>query len=201
MLVAYVLYPVKVLGPGERIGIWLYGCNRRCKGCATPQLQEFRQEKEISVDRLCEMVFSVLDKYPVDGITISGGEPMEQAEELQEFLKKISPRIDDILLYTGYTLEQLLERNPKTIQDIQKYVTVLIEGEYIEDENKGHVLRGSDNQKIHYKNQDVKEKYERYITESGQRKCLQTFQVSDGIFTVGIPEKGFRERLESRLNL
>jgi len=200
MLVAYVLYPIKVLGPGERIGIWLCGCNRRCKGCVTPQLQEFRQEKQISVDKLCEMVFSILDKYPVDGVTISGGEPLEQAEELLEFLKKISLRIEDILLYTGYTLEQLYKKNMEMTKSILKYLSVLIEGEYIENENNGHALKGSDNQNIYYKSQEMREVYERYIEEQMKRKCLQTFQVSDGFFTIGIPEKGFRDKLECRIN-
>ena len=46
MYVARILYPVKVLGPGNRIGIWVSGCNHRCKGCSNPEL--WKQEERIN---------------------------------------------------------------------------------------------------------------------------------------------------------
>ena len=47
MNVARILFPVQVLGPGNRIGIWLCGCNRACKGCSNPELWIQRDEFEI----------------------------------------------------------------------------------------------------------------------------------------------------------
>lgn len=199
MLVAYVLFPVKVLGPGDRIGIWLYGCNRRCKGCATPELQVFNSKKDISVEYLCEMVNAVLKKHTVDGITISGGEPFEQAEELGDFLEKISPKVKDILLYTGYTIEQIKSIKPVATEKILKNISVLIDGEYREEENHGHALKGSENQRIHYGSSEIRQRYEQYITAWSKRKGIQNFVVSDGIFTVGIPERGFVRKLEKKL--
>ena len=47
MNVARILYPVKVLGPGKRIGIWLCGCDRECFGCSNPELWEPKPEYEL----------------------------------------------------------------------------------------------------------------------------------------------------------
>ena len=197
---AYVLYPVMVLGPGKRVGIWLYGCNRRCKGCISPQLQEFNYSKNISVDRLIERLDSVLDNHEVDGITISGGEPFEQAQELDDFLEKISTKVKDVLLYTGYTIEELKGKESPVIENILKKVSVLIDGEYRENENKGHAIKGSENQRIIYNDDAVRQLYEQYIDCCSSKKRLQNFELSDGVFTVGIPEKGTMEKLEKQLH-
>ena len=82
MYVARILYPVEVLGPGKRIGLWLSGCSRKCAGCSNPELWEQKKEQLISVERLSSLLHRIALNRPVDGMTITGGEPMDQAAEL-----------------------------------------------------------------------------------------------------------------------
>lgn len=44
MYIARILYPVKVLGPGERIGIWMDGCEHGCIGCSNPELWDIQSK-------------------------------------------------------------------------------------------------------------------------------------------------------------
>lgn len=89
MQVDRVLFPVTALGPGNRLGMWMIGCHKRCKKCANPELQIFDKTKEISVEQLEEMILKT-DVKTYRGVTISGGEPFAQPGELRKFLKKIS---------------------------------------------------------------------------------------------------------------
>lgn len=49
MYVARILYPVMVLGPGKRIGIWFVGCRHQCKGCSNPELWETAEKYQITL--------------------------------------------------------------------------------------------------------------------------------------------------------
>lgn len=82
MNVARILYPVKVLGPGNRVGIWLCGCSRACKGCSNPELWEQRPEYEVSPIEVCKLIQKIVSSHTIDGFTISGGEPMDQASAI-----------------------------------------------------------------------------------------------------------------------
>ena len=104
MNVARILFPVQVLGPGNRIGIWLCGCNRACKGCSNPELWTKRDEFEIDVANVASLIRKVAESNKVDGFTISGGEPFQQADELLLLLSYLTPISTDILIYTGYRL-------------------------------------------------------------------------------------------------
>ena len=100
MNLARILYPVQVLGPGNRIGIWLCGCNRACKGCSNPELWIQRDEFEIDVANVASLIRKVAESHIVDGFTISGGEPFQQADELLLLLSYLTPISTDILIYT-----------------------------------------------------------------------------------------------------
>lgn len=189
MNVARILYPVKVLGPGLRVGIWLCGCNRRCRGCSNPELWEQKPEYEISISKIIELVSKIADKNEIDGFTISGGEPMDQTEELSELIERIRQYSSDILIYTGYTLEQLRERRDDRTEKITSRIAVLIDGEYKEEENVNAVIRGSSNQKIHILNTEFEETYKTYLDTAHNQ--IQNFTTSDGIVSVGIHRKGF----------
>ncbi len=189
MNVARVLYPVQVLGPGKRIGIWVAGCSRGCKGCSNPELWEKRPEFEVSVDQLVSLIESIKEDHEIDGFTISGGEPMNQAEELAQLLRTLRTITSDVLVYTGYRREELQKKQDPAINEVLDSIAVLVDGEYIEELNDDTFLRGSSNQRVHILNLACKEKYQRYL-ESGHNQ-IQNFTTTDGVVSVGIHRKTF----------
>lgn len=106
-----IQYPVYNLGPGKRIGIWTQGCSKGCKNCLSKSLWPFEGGKSIPLHQVFTQIIKVADYY--DGITITGGEPMDQYEPLMEFCKFVKSNTDmDILVYSGYTIEEIQENHP-----------------------------------------------------------------------------------------
>ena len=110
MYIARILYPVRVLGPGDRIGIWFAGCEHHCKGCSNPELWEERTEYMTSAAVIKQLVTRVSAENPVDGFTLTGGDPFFQLEALKELLPILLEFSQDILVYTGYLYEDLKEK-------------------------------------------------------------------------------------------
>ena len=190
MYIDRVLYPVRSLGPGRRIAIWTSGCNKRCSGCANPELWIQHPEQRITPQRLAASIFENIHG-DVDGITISGGEPFLQAVELTEFLDLLSIE-GDILIFSGYTYEELISNNVS--KNLLDRIDVLIDGEYKDSLNDGKsALRGSTNQRIHYLNSRVVEQYERYLK---QGRIIQNFVYDYNILSVGIHNPGVRDSKE-----
>ena len=86
MYIARVLYPVEVLGPGKRVGIWFCGCPHRCKGCSNPELWEFQERYKTTPETVFGMINSIAAEHTIDGFTITGGDPMYQPEDLQNLI-------------------------------------------------------------------------------------------------------------------
>lgn len=198
MNVARILYPVVTLGPGKRIGIWFCGCHRACPGCSNPELWEKREEYEVSVNALIGLIHRISDQYPVDGFTITGGEPMNQAEELQMLLPELRKISTDILVYSGYTLEELHAQKSAAIEDVLSGIAVLIDGAYVQERNTDVLLRGSDNQRIWILDEEQRDRYEAYLKTSHNQ--VQNFTGRDGIISVGIHRPDFMAAFAKHVN-
>jgi anaerobic ribonucleoside-triphosphate reductase activating protein len=183
MRIGRVLYPIKALGPGERLGIWVSGCERRCPGCANPELWS-KEGREVMLPILLSMCRAAVKDYRLSGITITGGEPLLQAEELTDLLEGLDGICKDILLFTGYTMEEIKGADNPHFPKLLSHVSVLVDGEYIQERNEGDLLRGSSNQVIHYLDETVKAKYEAYLRTD--RRIIDSFAAEDGIVSVGI---------------
>lgn len=184
MRIERIIKGVKNLGPGNRLAIWTNGCNKRCQGCVSKNLQ-------IIDERTNTDIIATLNEYRldnVDGVTISGGEPFIQAKELKaviEFL--LEKNINDILIYSGYTYEELLDAKDDNINYILDNIAVLIDGEYIDylNDNTSNI-KGSTNQKMHIFNKEYEKKYIDYIKVERE---LEVFYVANLKIGVGIPTK------------
>jgi anaerobic ribonucleoside-triphosphate reductase activating protein len=198
MNVARILYPVKVLGPGNRVGIWVCGCPKRCPGCGNPELWERSSKYEISVSELKALIGKIAATHKIDGFTITGGEPMAQPGELAQFIAYLKTLSTDILIYTGYKYEDLRRQSSGYIEEILRSAAVLIDGEYIEELNTGARLRGSENQSIVVLNGEYRSEYESYMEAS--RNQIQNFTASDGVISVGIHRRGFAGEIGIRVN-
>ncbi len=188
MYVSRILYPVKVLGPGQRIGIWMSGCIHKCPGCSNPELWSMNEKSLTTGNDVMRMIHSISAHHPIDGFTITGGDPFLQPEALRELLPQLAQISEDILVYTGYQYEQLSH-----YEDILKYVSVLIDGPYIEERNHGEPLRGSDNQRIFFLKKSYKESYKPILSQENSQ--IQNFNTGEGIISVGIHLPNYPEQL------
>lgn len=135
-------------GPGIRMVLFAQGCKHNCNGCHNPETHSFVGGTLYNTDWIIEQV----KKNPLlDGLTFSGGEPFEQAEGFSELALKVKQLGLNIMTYTGYTLEHLLE-NPNQIIGITELINntdILVDGRF--DLTKRNILlkfRGSENQRI-----------------------------------------------------
>ena len=143
------IVPASVVdGPGFRYTVFTQGCRHNCRGCHNPQTHDFNGGYYVDTDDLFnEMMSDPLIK----GMTFSGGDPFEQPAPLAELAKKARAAGKDIIVYTGYTFEQLLSRaesDPDT-DALLKQTDVLIDGPFVlEKLNLELKFRGSENQRI-----------------------------------------------------
>jgi anaerobic ribonucleoside-triphosphate reductase activating protein len=76
----------KVNGPGNRFVLWTQGCSKGCSECFNPETWSNNIFKELSP----KQIFELIKNFEVDGVTISGGDPLEQEDELLELLMLLS---------------------------------------------------------------------------------------------------------------
>lgn len=171
-----------VLGPGLRYVLWTQGCQRRCKGCVTPESQPLDGGTEIDIEALAT---DIVDNSRIDGLTVSGGEPFLQAGQLNRLLELVHqyrPELT-VIVYTGYTIEQL-EHLPQAKEALQN-VDVLIDGEYVEELNDNKGIRGSSNQRIIALSHRL-DKYLAHMAD-GIRKIEYVAQDATTATTIGVP--------------
>ena len=114
---------------------------------------------------------------------------MDQPKELARLLKLIMPVSDDILIYTGYQIEELIARKDEWTDFILQNTAVLIDGPYKEELNDNSILRGSSNQRVHILNDRMRDRYQSFFAEA--RNQIQNFTTGDGIVSVGIHRPTF----------
>ena len=194
MQVGKLLYPVTTLGPGTRLGIWTTGCRRQCPGCANPELQETDPSKDCPVSQLLESVRSL----EFDGVTVSGGEPFLQAAELRELVSAVRRMgIDDILVFTGYTLKELRSMNDEDVNYVLSNIAVLVDGPFVESEYVEDPLRGSANQNVIVLNPRYQDTYDEYRK---RKKTVDIFNFGNETHFIGIPSPGYDELYRSYVN-
>ncbi len=141
----------EALGPGKRAVIWVQGCALHCPGCVSPSYQPFKAASLIEVGPLAARI---LQNPNIDGLTISGGEPVHQSIGLTRMIDLLLAQRPDltVLSFSGYTLEELQTRTD--IPGIAAYLSrldCLIDGPYLQALDDGLAgLRGSSNQMIHH---------------------------------------------------
>ncbi|MBR4570361.1 MAG: radical SAM protein [Candidatus Riflebacteria bacterium] len=185
----------KVLGPGDRAVIWFYGCSRNCDGCIAKSMNHSEIFAECTPEDLYEWVKNCNN---IEGLSISGGEPLEQnIDDLIVFLKKVKSdsRKLSVILFTGFTYDEIVQSELKIVLP---FIDVLIDGTYKKDLNDDAGLRGSSNQVIHF----LSERY-KPIKESFYKNDCRNVEVGitlDNVITInGIPKRGFIEKLTSDL--
>jgi anaerobic ribonucleoside-triphosphate reductase activating protein len=130
-----------IYGPGCRFVVWVQGCSLRCEGCWNSEMWSFKSNIVLSVNDIFEKINT--EKGFIEGITILGGEPLEQTDEIIELLQKCRSESLTTMLFTGYETGEIGDRRIFELCDI------LITGRY--DYTKRtlyHQWIGSTNQEI-----------------------------------------------------
>ena len=131
-------------GPGIRYVIFTQGCFHNCPGCHNPESHSMQGGYDKSI---ADILQEIDDNPLLDGITLSGGEPMEQVEALLPLLPEIKKRGLSIVIYSGYTYEQIIADQDK--RNLLSYCDILIDGKYLEAQRSLALLfRGSKNQRM-----------------------------------------------------
>lgn len=146
-------------GEGIRVVLWVSGCSLHCRGCHNPETWDLNSGKPFDENAKKEL-FEALNKPYIQGITFSGGHPLEKEniEDIYRLIVEIKEKFPnkDIWLYTGYTWESLFyDDNLKEICEDQLrraiilMCDVIVDGKYIE-ELKDITLKwkGSSNQRV-----------------------------------------------------
>lgn len=192
-------YPVTVLGPGQRIGLWLQGCSIGCKGCVSQDTWAADASFDTTVGTVLDWCRSVAAQG-LDGVTISGGEPFEQPEALGALLDGLQAwrseaTLDfDLLAYSGMPLRRLQRDHA----DLLARLDAIIPEPFVEKQPVTHVWRGSGNQPLVALSERGHVRYAEWLgaTAQSQAKRMQ-IQVSDGrVWAIGIPARGDMQALE-----
>lgn len=144
-------------GPGFRITVWVSGCTHKCSGCQNEHTWKYAQGHSINEtipNRMIsfrERIISWIDNPQIDGVTISGGDPLDQTryalEQLQSLLLDIRKKYPNktIWLFTGCLWEELNYEQEQVV----KLCDVIVDGKY--DKTLRDItlpFRGSFNQRI-----------------------------------------------------
>lgn len=173
------------LGPGTRFAIWVQGCPFNCKDCLARKWIPFKIANVIAINTLADTIIRNKD---IQGISLSGGEPMMQAEKLSLLLQKVlSARPElNVIVFSGFTMTQLIWDDA---QKLLGHTDLLVDGQYVDKLNDNSGLRGSSNQKFHF----LTDRLLPYREEiEARRNNIEFHVMNDGVLMAGIPSKQFK---------
>lgn len=135
-------------GPGIRFVLFAQGCRHNCPGCHNPQTHPFEGGTNMGINDILHMISC---NPLLDGVTLSGGEPFEQADAFAVLAEKVRQKGFNIVTYTGYTFEEI--KNKLGIKPGWKALLeasdILVDGRFIlEEKDLLLKFRGSKNQRI-----------------------------------------------------
>ena len=147
-------------GPGIRTTLFVSGCTHACPSCFNAEAQDFKYgdewTKEIE-DKFIEYV----KNDNISGVSILGGEPLQQIKDndMLNLLSRIKRETGkSIWMWTGYTLEEIINLDNKMQKDILEHVDVLIDGRFeIDKKDLTLKYRGSSNQRVINVNESLKQ--------------------------------------------
>ena len=134
-----------VNGPGNRFTLWTQGCSKGCSDCFNPETWSNRENIILTPLE----IFEHIKELDIDGVTITGGDPLEQEDILELLMLLYTLNLSKgIILFTGYSIDEI--NKDFLLRKSLSYIDVLIDGRYEKDKRISSGLRGSENQNILY---------------------------------------------------
>jgi len=132
-------------GPGLRAVIWVQGCTLGCPGCFNPDTHDPGGGVVRETSQLADDLLRL--GGGIEGVSVSGGEPLQQPEALLDLLVRLDGSGLSRLVFSGYTRREI-EQQPLG-PAILAHLDVLVAGRYVIARREGRGLIGSANQRIH----------------------------------------------------
>jgi anaerobic ribonucleoside-triphosphate reductase activating protein len=182
--IAEICPATRTLGPGQRFALWVQGCCFRCPSCIAPDWIPMTEATLVEPQLLADQILSIPN---LEGLTVSGGEPMLQAAALVELFTLLRQRQNlSIICFSGFTLAQLRAKRDRNIDTVLQLIDVLIDGQYVIEQNDNQGWRGSANQVVHFLSS-------RHLAESHlfleRKRDVEIYFQHDATLLVGIPPK------------
>lgn len=145
--VADLLAPSFCNGPGVRAVLYVQGCELRCPGCHNPHTWDKNGGRALTVDALLDWYRSI---PKLRGLTLSGGEPFEQAGPLAALCRAVRELGGDVVAFSGFVRSEIESAVRPFARELLAEVDLLIDGPYIASQACDLPLRGSANQAMHF---------------------------------------------------
>ncbi|MBA2807784.1 radical SAM protein [Streptomyces sp. KM273126] len=209
-------FPVETLGPGRRLGVWFQGCSLACAGCMSRHTWDARGGGSKPLSALLELWGEALERG-AEGLTVSGGEPLQQPAALARLLAGAArlrdrratpartadqahgPGAPDLLVYTGYEPDELTDDHKAALTHADAVVT----GRFRVAEPTRLVWRGSANQRIRPLTPRGAARYAPHLERESAGARLQAVVEGDGaamaVRFYGVPLHGELARVEREL--
>lgn len=177
--IAHIEIGSEIYGPGKRFVIWLQGCSLACTGCWNKTMWSFSPHILMERDEVLEQIIS---NPEIEGVTLLGGEPLQQSENLYWLMLALNKRNISMMLYTGYEQEEIC--NTETFSKICNLADILISGRYRDDERDLFLRwRGSRNQSLLIQT----ERYTDLDIEDGLNEVEITIDEFGSVILLGYP--------------
>lgn len=180
-----------VEGPGMRFCVWVQGCGRHCPGCFNPETWPYDGGTEYTVEQLTELVDGT---DGIEGVTLLGGEPFDQPDELLVFCQVMKERGLSVVAFSGYTLQELLALS-ETHRSVLACVDLLLDGPYREEQQDfSRPWVGSSNQQFHFLSS-------RYTWED-VKNCKNRVEIritpQGGLIINGMPDREMQKLIQEK---
>lgn len=201
-----VHFPVTALGPGIRLGIWVQGCRLACPGCMSRDTWDAAGGRSVQVSDVADLWRTARDQGAT-GVTISGGEPAEQAEEVTRLVRQIRRHDEqlirsgsvsqpaDVLVFSGLDEAPFRDRCP----DLAACADAAVLGPFDITRPTDLVWRGSGNQRLVPLTALGTERFGPFLDAVTDAPAMQFVVEPDRIWTIGVPRIGDLPALERRL--
>jgi anaerobic ribonucleoside-triphosphate reductase activating protein len=152
--VATIVDDTEAEGPGRRLALWVQGCTIRCPGCCNPEMFTKIGGTEMTTDAALDRLDAAKG---VEGVSILGGEPFEQAADVAAFARGVRVRGLTVMVYSGYRMAELREQavSDPGVGELLETIDLLVDGRYDQTLPEppppvGRRWLGSTNQVMHY---------------------------------------------------
>lgn len=150
-------------GPGARTVVWTQGCRLHCPECSNPLTHSHKPQILVAPQQLAT---SILTVPGIEGLTVSGGEPFEQAAAVASLCRAVREGGLSVMVFTGWIYESICKCSNTAVKNLLEQIDILVDGPFIQHLADKHLLwRGSRNQMIRF----LTDRYRPDVLQSSSR--------------------------------